>query len=890
VRTHLILTGVVCVLFGGFACSDDDAGDADQKDSSVDEGGKGGSGGKAGSSGKGGSGGKAGGSGQAGSSGKGGSGGVGGDAGGESCGVVTCDPVATCDKSGDDPKCVCPDGYDDPSGFGTRCVASGACEQNDDCDGDDSCVDGVCCASACDGAQACQKATCTDGKTCVYVDLEDGGSCDDGDLCTDDDQCSAGVCAGTAATCDDGNICTADSCDSAVEDPAKRCVNDGTDISTVGCMPNTNCATDFTCQGNARGDCVAANIVDCSEMTDGCNVGQCDPANGQCVTVALQDGDACNDDDECTIGDVCTAGNCAPTGTLACNDNNGCTNDSCDVQSGCVFVATTNACNDGNACTTMDKCDITTQTCVGQAVICPNSADGCRTGTCNTANGSCGFTAKADGIACADDGKSCTAAATQQCMAGVCGSTSATSACGSAGVAGCTEAGGNRTCTCNGDYVQDASQDNCIRNLCAVGQNPCNVTTENCSVAPGASTATCTCKDGYERVGGVCTNIDDCADDPCGKDGQGNDLGTCVDGVNTYTCTCDPGFTVVNGTCVCDMDGTYVMKITTNASWPRDPGGTYEAGSFVAETWSIRTHTYDAAGNLAVNSIQCGGTSPTLCQTIFLEAYAAFAPNQMYGSLMTPRVPIDVEAPFALPLPRPGAAYSSPKAASVSGIHLPNPLAAWPSDYTKIGTAAAPINGYYWSDDDRDGKLGVSSFFVPPDSGDAGGVPDYVSLFNVNGAPYVPEPPQVFSTPVTTCSRSGVNYAFAPTLPGDPTPDADCNASICRLKATFGASRVTSRLQGTFGTTCDRITGNVLDVVIESRVGGCIAEGGAGTRDCSYTDADENYVPLYTYSDAHANDTMPLTTTSTFVMRRATAAELAGTGGLTCDEVRGLTF
>ena len=40
---------------------------------------------------------------------------------------------------------------------------------------------------------------------------------------------------------------------------------------------------------------------------------------------------------------------------MTCNDNDACTNDSCNAASGCVNAANTAGCNDNNACTA-DAC------------------------------------------------------------------------------------------------------------------------------------------------------------------------------------------------------------------------------------------------------------------------------------------------------------------------------------------------------------------------------------------------------------------------------------------------------------------------------------------------------------------------------------------------------
>jgi hypothetical protein len=96
---------------------------------------------------------------------------------------------------------------------------------------------------------------------CVAMPMADGTGCDDGSLCTTTDVCTLGACAGTA--------------------------------------------------------------VDCSGMSDMCNVGTCDATTGACGRVPVADGTSCDDADMCTGGDVCTAGACGGMSTAtgdACGD------------------------------------------------------------------------------------------------------------------------------------------------------------------------------------------------------------------------------------------------------------------------------------------------------------------------------------------------------------------------------------------------------------------------------------------------------------------------------------------------------------------------------------------------------------------------------------------
>lgn len=96
---------------------------------------------------------------------------------------------------------------------------------------------------------------------------------------------------------------------------------------------------------------------------------------------------ACEDSSVCTLGDSCRAGVCGST--INCNDNNVCTDDSCNAVTGCVQVPNLASCQDGNACTTADHC--AGGTCLpGVPTVC-NDSNVCTNDTCNPATG-CVFT------------------------------------------------------------------------------------------------------------------------------------------------------------------------------------------------------------------------------------------------------------------------------------------------------------------------------------------------------------------------------------------------------------------------------------------------------------------------------------------------------------------
>jgi cysteine-rich repeat protein len=107
---------------------------------------------------------------------------------------------------------------------------------------------------------------------------------------------------------------------------------------------------------------------------DGCTVDTCD--NGVCVNTL-----SCDDGIDCTIDSCDGVGACinAPTASL-CDDDNICTTDTCSAQNGCFHSFVNASCDDGVACTSNDVC--MGGECSGVS-NCPGGQ------FCNSANGMC---------------------------------------------------------------------------------------------------------------------------------------------------------------------------------------------------------------------------------------------------------------------------------------------------------------------------------------------------------------------------------------------------------------------------------------------------------------------------------------------------------------------
>jgi hypothetical protein len=300
------------------------------------------------------------------------------------------------------------------------------CKANSNCDDGDKCTTDTCDAKT----QFCQYAQIPNCGTTSGCKTK--ADCDDKNKCTND-QClllgggpggaGLGICsnskipnctAGCKADkdCDDSITCTVDKCQLKPGDAAGTCTN----------VKNANCQC-----GNAN-DCDDKNKC----TTDACTNNKCSNTkvagcnDGSCK--AVKD---CEDSNPCTQ-DLCTNGKCEFK-QLVCKDQNGCTYDSCNTKSGacefkpipncnkqcssttqcqtgskCVYQYCQNGtckaynqknCNDNNACT-FDSCNHDTGQCKFEKIAgcengkCTKPADcddknDCTTDYCNTFSGKC---------------------------------------------------------------------------------------------------------------------------------------------------------------------------------------------------------------------------------------------------------------------------------------------------------------------------------------------------------------------------------------------------------------------------------------------------------------------------------------------------------------------
>ena len=408
----------------------------------------------------------------------------------------------------------------------------GECIDGDSCTVGDHCEAGVCIGLpiACDDGNPCTDDMC-DGLGGCAVEFNTA-VCDDADPCTVNDTCSGGECIGFQVECECEST---DEC--AVLEDGNLC--NGTLVCDQTKLPY-QCAIDLE------------TVVSCPTPAEGpnaiCLASFCDPESGQCSTVADHEGFACDDGDKCTVGDVCQAGECAPGVAVTCNDGNLCTDDLCQPQSGCLHENNVVDCSDGDVCTTADICD--GGVCTGGPALECDDGNGCTDDACDPQVG-CLHVANMEPC---DDGNACTDG--DQCEDGKCTFTSGV-VCDDDNP--CTKESCNPAVGCLTDILTGPCDDGnpcttgemCINGACSGGNlvlcddnNPC--TDDSCDdlgqCIHTANQADCAdgdlCTLGDHCEDGVCvtTGVEDCSDDnPCTDESCDALLG-CVTAMNSALC------------------------------------------------------------------------------------------------------------------------------------------------------------------------------------------------------------------------------------------------------------------------------------------------------------------------------------------------------------------
>ena len=329
----------------------------------------------------------------------------------------------------------------DAKGGCIHAANASSCDDGNGCTVGDACKDKVCVAGTkklCDDGKVCTVDECDSDSGACSADPKpmDGKTSDaDGSNCTLGDSCSSGKCVvGQPAKCDDGNSCTLSGCDAktgkctfdSVAMDTKTCNADDSGCTvadachkgvcvagakaacnkpvlacqSISCVSKS--ATSYTCAVISLGDTTPCSDGDNCTLGDVCKggkcqpgasktcpaqglclVGICSPKTGECSTASDNEGKACDDGTKCTNGDACKAGSCVGT-AVTCNDNNVCTDDSCDKVKGCVSTNNSKPCDDNNACVKKEAC--AGGKCQGTQVGCDDN-NVCTDDLCNKAKG-----------------------------------------------------------------------------------------------------------------------------------------------------------------------------------------------------------------------------------------------------------------------------------------------------------------------------------------------------------------------------------------------------------------------------------------------------------------------------------------------------------------------
>jgi hypothetical protein len=326
------------------------------------------------------------------------------------CADDSCDPIAGCVNTNNAAECAaafCEAG----SFYAAETCSAGACPEQaaQSCDDQNGCTADSCdpstgCAHQADTSLICHEAACDDLDWYGGVHCAADGSCPD---------------AALTLSCDDQNVCTIDACD-----PTSGCAsepgNEGVD-----------CSTPIGQQGTCLAGVCAPGCVEDGDCDDGvtCTTDACDDPLGVCVFTPVD---------------------------VACDDQNGCTDDTCNPATGCVYVNNTTPCaaarceegvfyaasscasavcptqaaedcDDQELCTD-DSCDATVG-CVHGENAAPCAAARCEEGVFYAAEACSGGACPVQAGQSCDDQDICT---TDGCGDGVCQHVPVTGCCASA--------------------------------------------------------------------------------------------------------------------------------------------------------------------------------------------------------------------------------------------------------------------------------------------------------------------------------------------------------------------------------------------------------------------------------------------------------------------------
>lgn len=408
----------------------------------------------------------------------------------------------------------------------------------------------------------------------------------------------------------------------------------------AGCSDGTACSAGTSagvCHGGlCSPGCLISGVTYATgahASNDLCHV--CDPTVSVTSFATASDGTACTDDGNDCTSDTCSGGVCShpsvSDGTACTDDGNPCTDDTCangmcthpDSASG-TPCGGSGQCNGSGACSA--GCDIgSNHYNAGD----PNPQDGCQ--LCDPATSSTSWTAKADGVSCADDGNPCT---NDMCSGGTCthpaatgGGSCSTGICDGSGQcqSGCFIGGtffaasstnpGNTCETCDPTVSTTGWSPKGAGTACANDGNPCtsDVCSNGACTHPAASTGTAC------GTGKVCDATATCAADcyiggtlyGSGTTRSSNVCQVCMPSTSTTSwsnvadnTSCDDG-NLCNGVDTCQTGSC--TQTTAPVSCTSPPLCHISAGATCDTTTGVCTYP------IAADGTSCAGAGPQYC-------------------------------------------------------------------------------------------------------------------------------------------------------------------------------------------------------------------------------------------------------------------------------------
>ena len=327
----------------------------------------------------------------------------------------TCDPATgQCSNPTGNDGAVCND--DDNACNGVATCIQGSCVQT---------TPQVVCEASDPAVNECQHPGVCDPLTgaCLHPAINEGGPCnEDGDACNGRSTCMQGSCMQTTPPV----ICRArDDCHVAGQcDPATGRCSDPVGNEGETCNDDGNiCNGVNACVG---GMCrqVTAPVV-CRALNECQLPGECQPATGECLNPAINEGGPCNDDgNACNGVSFCVAGSCVQAiHPMICTALDEChARGVCDPATGHCSNPVGNegeTCNDdGDLCNGVDTCAEGSCIRTTPPVTC-EPLDECHArGVCDPATGRCSDPVGNEGETCNDDGDFCNGVKT--CVQGSC--------------------------------------------------------------------------------------------------------------------------------------------------------------------------------------------------------------------------------------------------------------------------------------------------------------------------------------------------------------------------------------------------------------------------------------------------------------------------------------